>query len=170
MQNQNPQMTIHEETSQETWKEFPESPPAGGQAGKTEQVAQGLKQAGAETMRRTKEQGEAILGEQKHHVAETMHHCCDALRGAAQELRQKQDHNIASFAETIAERLEKTSDYLDGKQIQEIRNDVENFARQQPYVFYGGMFAAGLALSRFFKASQTSQTESEMNVSGAGNI
>ncbi|MFN7141200.1 MAG: hypothetical protein ACK4UN_17870 [Limisphaerales bacterium] len=161
MQRDNPQIATQDPTSQETWNDFPESPPGGQQqGGKTEQIAQGVKEAGAETMRRTKQEGEAIFQEQKHHVAETMHHCCDALRGAARELREKNDANIASFAETIAERLDKTSNYLDGKQLQEIRNDVENFARQQPHIFYGGMFVAGLALSRFFKASQSPEIQS----------
>ncbi|MBA4148542.1 MAG: hypothetical protein H0X66_10550 [Verrucomicrobia bacterium] len=158
MQSDNPQITTQEPSAQEpTWNEFPESL-AGQEAGKTREVAEEVRRTGAETMRRTKEQGEAFLGEQKHTVAETLHHCGDALRGAAGQLREKQDQNLASIAESIAARLDKTSNYLDGKQLQDIRNDVENFARKQPQVFYGSMFVAGLALSRFFKASKSGQT------------
>jgi len=154
MQSDNPQMTAQETFHEDSWRDYPESEPVG-KAGKTREIAEEVRKSGAETFRRTKEQGEAFLGEQKHTVAETMHHCGDALRGAAQELRGKRDQNLAAIAESIAARLDKTSNYLDGKRLQEIRNDVENFARQQPQVFYGSMFVAGLALSRFFKASKS---------------
>jgi hypothetical protein len=34
-----------------------------------------------------------------------------------------------------------------------LRHDVEDIARRHPAVFFGGMFVAGLAAARFFKAS-----------------
>lgn len=163
MQADNPH-TITKDPLQDTptWEEFPESPPPGGEVkGKTQELAGQFKQAGKETIRRTREQGEAMIGEHKHNIASTMHDCSDALKNAAQSLREKQDPNVASFADAIAQRLENASSYLEGKQFNDIRMDLENFARQQPAVFHGAMFVAGLALSRFLKASQESVSESE---------
>jgi len=157
MQPDNPH-TIVEEPSGQEFSEFPESG-QGVQGGKTREMARDFKQAGVETARRVKEKGEAFLGEHKHTAADSIHHCGDALRGAAQQLRERQDQTLASFAEKAADQLERMSGYLDSKQIEDIRNDVEGFARRQPQVFYGGMFAAGLALSRFFKASQSKPRE-----------
>jgi len=155
------QTSLSEQAVQEPpWQDFPEASGSGPQDKQsTRDLTEGIRKAGAETARRAKEQGEAFLGQQKHTVAETMHHCGDALREASRRLRDNQDQNLASFTDTIADRIERTSGYLESKQIDEIRNDVENFARRQPHAFYGGMFVAGLALSRFFKASQAKAQE-----------
>lgn len=157
MQPDNPQTATQDFPPQQesSWSEYQEVAPAEKNAGKSREIAEEVRRKGAETIRRTREQGEAFLGEQKHSVAETIHHCSDALRGAAQQLHEKQDRNLATLTETIAERLDKTSNYLEAKELQDIRSDVENFARQQPQIFYGSMFVAGLALSRFFKASKS---------------
>jgi hypothetical protein len=157
------QIPLSEQAVEEPpWQDFPESTTGSGSQQKpsqTRDLAEGLRQAGTETARKAKEQGEAFLGQHKHTIAETMHHCGDALREAARQLRNKQDGNLASFADTVADRIERTSGYLESKQIRDIRDDVEQFARRQPAAFYGGMFAAGLALSRFFKASQAKARE-----------
>jgi gas vesicle protein len=158
-----PQSTTIHGTQEPPWQEFPESPHGVGEQreGKGEQLKEGIRKAGADTARRAREQGEAFLGEQKHTVAESIHHCGEALKGAAQQFREKQDPNLASFAETVANQMERVSGYLDGKNLQDIRNDLESFAHRQPAAFYGGMFVAGLALSRFFKASQANESEFE---------
>jgi hypothetical protein len=122
---------------------------------KAGETASQLRQAGEEKAREAAEQGGAFLADQKEHVAEVMHHCGDAFQSAAEELRQKHDPNLASAAQALAERLERGSSYLRTRQLQGIREDVENFARNQPQLFYGGLLVAGLVLSRFFKASQS---------------
>jgi ABC-type transporter Mla subunit MlaD len=119
------------------------------------------RQAGADTLRRTAEQGEALLGQQKQHIADTIHDCGDALRSAADDLREKHDPNIASLADALADRLERSSTYLKNRQPGEIRQDIEKLARQQPHLFYGGLFVAGLALSRFFKSSQVQEARQQ---------
>jgi hypothetical protein len=122
-------------------------------ASKARDTVERAREGSAETMRQAVERGESFIGEQKGQVADTIHDCCDALRSAANDLREKQDPNLASLAEALAGRLDRTSDYLKRRETSEIRQDLERFARNQPQFFYGGLFVAGLALARFFKSS-----------------
>jgi hypothetical protein len=128
---------------------------------KAGETAEKMRQAGADAAHEAAEQGAAFLDEQRTHAAEAIHHCSDALKTAANDLRQKHDPNLASYAQALAERLDQSSNYLRTRQFQGIREDVENFARKQPQIFYGGLFLAGLALSRFFKASAQTPPEGE---------
>jgi hypothetical protein len=128
---------------------------------KAGETAEKAREAGAEAVHQAAGQGAAFLDEQRTHVAEVMHHCSDAFRTAADDLRQKHDPNLASCAQALADRLDKGSNYMRNRQFQGIREDVENFARRQPQLFYGGLLVAGLVLSRFLKASSQTPSDSE---------
>jgi hypothetical protein len=121
---------------------------------KIEAAAETARQTGAEAARRTAEQGRAFLEEQQQQACEVMHDCSEAIHLAAQNLREKQDNHLASMADTLADRIEDSSNYFRNRSLQGMREDVEGFARRQPALFYGGLVVIGLGLSRFFKASQ----------------
>ena len=53
----------------------------------------------------------------------------------------------------VAEKLEQAADNVQSRDPGMILHDVERAARRRPEIFFGGMFLAGLVLSRFLKAS-----------------
>jgi hypothetical protein len=157
MQSNNP----HFEVEKIPGKTDVEPRPAFSPAGETDarqkagEIARDAREAGEKTIREAAEQGEAMLSQQKEAFAETLHHCSDAFRNVARDLGQKQDKNLSACANIVAERLDRTSEYLKRSEFRTIRQDVERFARNKPQFFFGGLFIAGLALARFLKASST---------------
>lgn len=108
---------------------------------------------GGERVRQAKDQTRAYADERKNQLGERIHHYGSAVRRAADKLRDEQDPNIAHYAESIAERIDEAADYVQSRDPGMIMRDVENIARRRPEIFFGGMFFAGLMLSRFLKAS-----------------
>jgi hypothetical protein len=61
--------------------------------------------------------------------------------------------STSRFAESVADRLEGLSSTLKGRELSALVNDIENFAREQPLIFFGGAVAAGFLALRFLKSS-----------------
>jgi hypothetical protein len=104
----------------------------------------------ADRMRR---QGATALMDQKDHAADELSHFSAAIRRAAETLHEEHDDRLASYADIAAERIEDASHYLRDADLGRLIDDVEHFARRRPELVFGGLFLAGLALSRFLKAS-----------------
>ncbi|MCA1776477.1 MAG: hypothetical protein LC676_12950 [Loktanella sp.] len=74
-----------------------------------------------------------------------------ALRKAASEARKgsPQERSFGQMAEVLAD----ASEAIGQKDLGTIASDVSSFARRNPLLFIGGAALAGLAVSRFAKAS-----------------
>jgi ElaB/YqjD/DUF883 family membrane-anchored ribosome-binding protein len=77
------------------------------------------------------------------------------VRAAAAELRRIGKEQPASLADQAADRLEQLGGYLRDSGGQRILNDIEDFARRQPWAVVAGGMALGLIMSRFLKASSS---------------
>jgi hypothetical protein len=75
-------------------------------------------------------------------------------------LRQEGNETPARVAEQAADRIEQLGSYLESKRGDEMLRDVEDFARRRPWLVAGIGLAAGLAASRFLKASSERRYES----------
>ncbi|HKF86389.1 MAG TPA: hypothetical protein VKB30_11435 [Candidatus Limnocylindrales bacterium] len=76
----------------------------------------------------------------------------NAIRQSGEQVRGEQPQ-IASFADTAAQQVDRASEYLRQTDFQGVLRGAEDFARRQPAMFLGGAFALGLVASRFLKAS-----------------
>jgi ElaB/YqjD/DUF883 family membrane-anchored ribosome-binding protein len=76
-----------------------------------------------------------------------------ALRSTAGQLRQQGQEAPAKAAEQMAERAERVGGYLREADGERILNDVEDFARRNPWAVVAGGIVVGIAASRFLKAS-----------------
>ena len=74
-------------------------------------------------------------------------------RRVAGELRGEGEDETARFAEAAADRAERLAGYLRGAEAETFLRDLESFARRRPVVAAAAGFVAGLAASRFVKAS-----------------
>jgi hypothetical protein len=117
------------------------------------EVASQAKETVSEVASQAKEQATSRVAQQKDRAAEGLGSLAQALRHTSQELRSQDQMGITDYVESAAERVENFSNYLRDRDIGEMVNEVERFARRQPALFLGGAFVLGLIGARFLKSS-----------------
>ena len=86
------------------------------------------------------------------------------LRTVGQQLREQGQEKPAKLAEQAADRTERLGGYLRDADADRILNDVEDFARRQPWAVAAGGLLLGFAASRFLKASSSDRYRSRTQV------
>ena len=115
---------------------------------KVRETAQEAKAKAGDSVRQQVDTRSTQAGQQARSIA-------DAIRQSSEQLRSQQKGGAAKVLEGSAERTERLGTYLEQSSADEILRDVENFARRQPWLVAAGAFVAGLAASRFLKASSS---------------
>ncbi|MEX1181955.1 MAG: hypothetical protein WEF86_01880 [Gemmatimonadota bacterium] len=90
--------------------------------------------------------------QQKDRVADGIRSVAEALRKGTQELPEDR-RQYASLLDTVADRVEGASGYLDSHDMGELATDVRRLAREHTPLFLGGAFALGVIGARFLKSS-----------------
>ena len=93
------------------------------------------------------------------------------IQTVAQQLREHGKEGPAKVAEQAAQKIESFGGYLHDSDSDRILGDVEQYARQNPWVVMAGGLAAGFIASRFLKASSTDRYQrgpSQVPSSGNG--
>lgn len=98
--------------------------------------------------------------EQKTRVAGGIRTVADALRNGTDSLPEDQ-RQYGGFLETVADRVEGVSRYLDQRDVDGLTREARTFAREHTPLFLGGAFALGLAGARFFKSSGSEAARGE---------
>jgi hypothetical protein len=91
--------------------------------------------------------------EQKERAVGTVGSFGHAMRSAAESLRSEGQAPIAHLFEFAADRVDGLSSSIDGRDLDRVVHDVQQFARRHPGIFFGGAVLAGFAAARFIKAS-----------------
>jgi ElaB/YqjD/DUF883 family membrane-anchored ribosome-binding protein len=116
-------------------------------ASSAQEKAVELKEHGRGKLRQTLDRRTNESGAQARKVAQ-------ALRRSGEQLRNEGDgQQAAGIAEGAADRIERLGSYLEQTSGDAVLRDVEQFARRRPWMVAGIGLAAGLAASRFLKAS-----------------
>jgi len=105
-----------------------------------------------------KEQGKSKLGEtldqRTNEAGVQARKMAQALRRSGEQLSNEGNgQQAAELAEGAADRIERLGGYLERTSGTELVRDVEDFARRRPWMVAGMGMVAGLAASRFLKAS-----------------
>jgi hypothetical protein len=122
---------------------------SGGSADRLQDAAGGVASRVGDT---AQEQVGRQVNSQLGHGADMLVDVSQAVRKSGDQLRGQQPQ-IASFADTAADRLDKAAQELRETDFQGLVRTAEDFARRQPAVFLGGALLLGVAASRFLKAS-----------------
>ncbi|HEX8086764.1 MAG TPA: hypothetical protein VF529_20925 [Solirubrobacteraceae bacterium] len=130
---------------------------AGEVAGQAQEKAQELagqaseqaKQAAGQAKDRVREQ----LDQRSTQAGEQVAGQAGDIRSVAEQLREQGKDKPAELAEQAADRVERVGSYLRDNDADRILGDVEDFARQKPWLVIAGGIALGFAASRFVKAS-----------------
>jgi hypothetical protein len=111
---------------------------------------------------RVKQQVDARTTQVGEQIAST----ANDVRGVGEELRKQGKDAPARLADQVAERVEQVAEYMKDADADTMLADLENIARQRPWVVVAGGIALGFAASRFLKASSTERYSSRSESSG----
>jgi hypothetical protein len=104
-------------------------------------------------MGRVKERASAQLNTQKDRATDGIGSAVQAVRQSTQQLRDQKHDTVAQYIEQAADQLDRFANRIKEKNVNELLDDAQRFARRQPALFIGGALALGLLGSRFFKSS-----------------
>jgi ElaB/YqjD/DUF883 family membrane-anchored ribosome-binding protein len=113
---------------------------------KVQEKTQEVRSQASDKLREQVDQRSTMAGQQVTSVA-------DAMRRTGQTMREEGNDAPAKVTDAVAERAERLGDYLTRTDGQRMLDDVEDFARRQPWVMAFGGLVLGIAASRFLKAS-----------------
>ena len=105
-----------------------------------------------------KERARNVAEQQKQAGADQIGGVARAVHGAAREIEQNMPQ-AAGFIHDAATRLEGAAASLRERSVDDLMRSLNDFARTQPAVFFGGALLAGFALSRFLKSSAEPSNE-----------
>ena len=109
---------------------------------------------GTRIVDQVKDKAAAQLNAQKQRATDGLGSVASAVRQTTERLRAEQHDTVAAFVERAADQIERFSNHLRDRDLNELVGEAQRFARQQPAVFIGSSFAAGLLAARFIKASR----------------
>jgi hypothetical protein len=108
------------------------------------------------------------LNEQKTRATDSLGSVAQAVRQSTHHLREQQYDTVAQFVERAADQIERFSNHLRERDLNDLVQEAQRFARQQPAVFIGSSFAAGMLAARFIKASRPERSFDDRGYSGYG--
>ena len=106
-------------------------------------------------MDRVREAAGSQLSGQKNRVMEGLGSLAQAARRSTQSFRDTQQDTVAQYIEKAADQIEQFSVRVRERDVTELVQDVQQFARRRPVVFIGAAFAFGVVAARFLKSSGT---------------
>lgn len=125
----------------------------GDAAAAAQEKAVELKDQGRSKLSQSLDQRTNQAGEQARKMAQALRQSSEQLRG------QGESNQAAVVAEGAADRIERFGGYLAQTSGDELLRDAESFARRRPWMVAGIGLVAGLAASRFLKASSERRYE-----------
>src|SRR4051794_18025748 len=108
---------------------------------------------GAGIMDKVKDGAVSQLSTQKDRATDGIGSVAQAVRQSTQQLRDQRHDTIAEYVDQAAAQLERFSKTLKEKNVSELLDEAQRFARRNPALFIGGAFAIGLLSARFLKSS-----------------
>jgi hypothetical protein len=85
------------------------------------------------------------------------------MRQTSSQLHAQEEAVFAQYIDDAAGQVEKFSQYLRDKNINDMFGDVKMMARRQPELFVAGALAAGFLLGRFLKSSNAQAQQRSYN-------
>lgn len=104
-------------------------------------------------MDRVRERATAQLSTQKDRATDGLGSVAQAVRQSTQHLRDNKQDAIAGYADKAADQIDRLSAQLRTRDVGQLVDEVQRFARRQPALFVGTAFALGVFGARFLKSS-----------------
>jgi uncharacterized protein YjbJ (UPF0337 family) len=131
------------------------------------QIADEAQQRAGQAVDTARHQVASQVSSQKDRAAEGLGSVAQALRQTGQQLREQDQIGVTQYIDRAADQVDRISGYLGRRDVGQLVDDVEDFARRQPALFLGGAFVLGLLGARFIKSSRPSAPYSGEYTGGA---
>lgn len=118
-----------------------------------------IKQQAADTIDDMRHEARSSVDRQKDAAVGRVEGVAHALRRASDDLREQGQPMFAEYSRQAAEGLESMAGSLSRRNVDDLVEGVEDFARERPAAFLGGAVVAGFALARFMKSSAARRYE-----------
>lgn len=129
-------------------------------------VANQVQQAASDVANKAENTAHVVLKGQRSNAAQNLNAVSSAVNQVSQQLSQNdQTAPFAGVMGAAADQIQNVAGYLEHHNVQQIVDEVRDFARREPALFLGGAFLAGLLAARFLKASpeQMQQQSAQQN-------
>ncbi len=80
--------------------------------------------------------------------------------------RTTRTSSYAQYADRAADQIQRVSGYLGGRDISQIADEAEDWARREPVLALGGAFVLGVLAARFIKSSRPQRATGGGTASG----
>jgi hypothetical protein len=134
--------------------------PFGSASGTTGTMGGGDRRQAGRLIDQVKDKATSQLNSQKQRATAGLGSVADAVRQTGRQLRDQRQDAVAEIVENAASQIERFTNHLKDRNLDELVDDAQRLARQQPALFIGGSFAAGLIAARFIKASSPARRAS----------
>jgi hypothetical protein len=104
-----------------------------------------------------RDQAGSLVEERKTAAADELTDLSEALRQASEHLRARSRSMIAGFAQTTADQVESLATSVRDRDIVELLDDAQRFARRQPEVFFAGAVLLGFLFTRALRSTRASR-------------
>jgi hypothetical protein len=118
-----------------------------------EQVKERVQDVAVQAKEQTRDQLKSQIDTRTTQAGEQVSSTARAFRKAGDQLRQEGNDRAAELIDAVADRSERLGAYLSRTDGDGLLNDVEDFARRQPWLVAGAGALAGFMASRFVKAT-----------------
>lgn len=125
-----------------------------------EEITRQSRDAAQYVARQIKLRARTALSDQKVRLSRRLEAIGDSLRISGSKLREQDQISTAEIMEKSAEKVERLSNSLRRKDIDELVEGIEDLARKRPAVFAGLALAAGFVLGQVLSNSRGSLTSS----------
>jgi hypothetical protein len=113
------------------------------------------------SFRQARDSATNSLSNSRQQAADRIGGIASAFRSTSDHLRSEHQAGVANLTDSLADQVERVSDYLRDRDLRDLGNDVENLARRQPALVLGAALAIGMLGARFFKSSERSGRREE---------
>ena len=110
------------------------------------------RQGARHTAEKARQRGETLKAEASEQVGQT----ASALDAAADQLDAEGQEGLAEVLTKLSRNLGDFASELEHKSIDDLMHDATRMARRNPMLFVAGSVGAGVLLSRFFRAQDSS--------------
>jgi len=103
------------------------------------------------------------LSSQKNKATDGLGSIAQIARQGTRQLRDQQHDTLAGYVERAADQIDRLSQQLRDKDVNELVNDAQRLARRRPALFIGSAFALGVIGARFFKSSSRDTRDDDVD-------
>jgi hypothetical protein len=90
---------------------------------------------------------------QKHRATDMLGNLARAVRSTSEQMQEGDASFIAGYANRAADQIDRLSEALRNREIEDLARDLRRFARERPVLFLGAAFGLGLITARLLKSS-----------------